>query len=184
MFKTEDGKLNKDFIFKILFSLEVCLLPMIISAKILMPDWTMAIFVGVIILVRLVMIFFKMPANYKHIILDGVGNVIVLTFALITYCCYAYISVPLTVLTCVFFALEEIIKVYFYYKPNSQLVEALIFSVEMFNFVVLASLTLVEFTTTTLTVGAIALTIATVALCIIQGYNFFYFYVFKKDKKR
>lgn len=184
MFRTENGKINKDFIFKILFSLEICLLPIIISAKIIMPKWTMAIFVGAILLVKLVMIFFKMPANYKHILLDSIGNVIVICFCLITYCCYDYINIPLTVLACVVFAIEEVLKVYFYYKPNSQIVEALIFAVEMFVFVVLACLMMVELTTKTLTIGVISLIIASLALCIIQGYNFFYFYVFKKDKKR
>ena len=184
MFKDENGKLNKDLIFKILFSLEICLLPMIISARILMPNFAMAIFVGAIVVTKIFMIFMKMPANYKHIIIDGIGNVVVMCFVLITYCCYNYINVPLTVITCVLFTLEEILKVYFYYKPNNQLVESLIFSVEMFVFVILLCLMFVELTTVTLRVAVIAMIIATLCLDLIQGYNFFYFYVFKKTKRK
>lgn len=184
MLKNENGKLNKDLIFKILFSIEICLLPIIISAKIIMPIWAMSIVVGVIIATKILMLVVKESANYKHVILDSLGNVIVVSFCLITYCCYDYVNVPLTVVACIVFAIEELIRVYFYYKPNNQLVEAFNFAEEMFIFVVLASLMAVELTTVTLRVAVVALIIGAVMLDIIQGYNFFYYYVFKKNKRR
>lgn len=182
MFRNPDGTFNKDFLFKIFFAIEVSFLPLIIASKILLPVWAMSIFVGAIVLAKLGMLILKNPADNMHLYLDEGGATVVIVFTLITYACYGYINVALAVVTACVFALEQLAKVYFYFKPNSQVVDALNFAVEMFVFLMLCALFFVEYNTTVVTIALISLLISSCALVAVQGYKFVYYYIIKGDK--
>lgn len=182
MFKDEYGILNKNFIFKILFALEIACLPLIISMRILVSPHAMAIFVGVIIAIKIAMMVIKNPANVNQLYLDAVGNIVVVLFVLITYSCYGYINVPLTVICCVLFVLEEIFRVFFFYKPNNQVVDSLMYATELFIFVILSTLLMATVNGMPLKIAVIAMILSCAILTIIQGHNFIYYYVIKKER--
>ena len=104
-------------------------------------------------------------------------------FLLIAYACLGFIPVVLTVLGAVLFTLEEIIKVYFFYKPNKEFVSALNFTVEMFMFLTISALMFVTVNDFTVQVALVALIIASALVVAIQTYNFVYYYIIKKNKR-
>lgn len=181
----ELDKINKkDFLFKVMFALEVALLPLILAAKLSFPDWLMYGSITALLIVKLVMTMIKNPSENMHIYLDSIGNVVVLCFCLITFCCFGYVNIALTAMVCSLFALQEVAKVYFFFKPNNQMVEGLNFANELFLFVTIASLLMIEINTLILTVSVIALIIASALLVCIQGYKFIYYYVINNQNKK
>ncbi|MBQ8431159.1 MAG: hypothetical protein IJX26_04415 [Clostridia bacterium] len=175
--------MNKSFLFKIMFAIEIALLPIIISAKMIMPELALSVVVGLILVAKLVMVVIKNPGSTMDIYLDAIGNGIVIVFCLITAACYDYINLVLAIITSVVFVLEEVLRVYFYYKPNNQLVDALNFAVELFIFVTLSSFMMINISNLMLQISTIALLIASAFLVGIQTYKFLYYYVFKKNKR-
>lgn len=181
----ELDKINKkDFLFKVLFAIEIAMLPLIIASKLLFPSWAMYIVITVLLLAKLAMIIIKNPAENTHIYLDAIGNSVVICFCLITFCCYGYINIALTAVACSLFALQEVIKVYFFFKPNNQMVEGLNFANELFMFITIAALLVVSINSMVLTVSIIALIIASSLLIAIQGYKFIYYYVINNQNKK
>ena len=130
------------------------------------------------------MIVTKNPLANSHIYLDAIGNCIMVCFCLITFCCFGYINIAVTAIACSVFVIEEIARVYFFFKPNNQMVEGLNFANELFLFLTIASLLMVEINTTVLLVSAIALIISSSMLVIIQGYKFIYYYVINNQNKK
>lgn len=181
----ELDKLNKkDFLFKIMFAIEIAMLPMIIASKLMFPDWVMYGVITVLLLAKLSMIVLKNPAENIHIYLDSVGNAVVLSFCLIASCCYGYINVALVAVACPLFILQEVAKVYFFFKPNNQMVEGLNFANELFMFISIAALLVVSINTMVLMVSVIALIIASATIIAVQGYKFVYYYVINNANKK
>lgn len=181
----ELDKLNKkDFLFKIMFAIEIAMLPMIIASKLSFPDWVMYSVITVLLVAKLAMIILKNPAENLHIYLDAIGNAVVLCFCLITFCCYGYIHVGLVAVACSLFVLQEVAKVYFFFKPNNQMVEGLNFANELFMFITIASLLVVSINTMVLQVSVIALIIASALIIGIQGYKYIYYYVINNQNKK
>lgn len=181
----ELDKLNKkDFLFKVMFAIEIAMLPLIIASRLIFPDWVMYAVLTVLLLSKLAMIILKNPAENMHIYLDAIGNCVVICFCLITFCCYGYINIALTAVACSVFTLQEVVKVYFFFKPNNQMVEGLNFANELFMFITIASLLIVSINTMVLKVSAIALIIASALLVCIQGYKFIYYYVINNQNKK
>lgn len=175
---------KKDLLFKIMFAIEIAMLPMLVGCKLMFEDWTMGIAVTLILLAKLVMIIIKNPADNLHIYLDAIGNATVLCFCVISFCCFGYINIALTAVVCSLFVLEEVIRVYFFFKPNNQMVDGLNFAIELFMFVTLASLLLVSVNTLVLKVSVVALIISCALLIGIQGYKFVYYYVINNQNKK
>lgn len=175
---------KRDILFKIMFALQLAMLPLIIAFRLMFNNWCVAGVISVILIAKLVMIVVKNPADNKHLYLDAVANFVVLTFCLITFCCYNYINVALTCVVCSFFLLEEIAKIYFFYKPNNQIVEGLNFACELFLFTTISSLLLVEVNSLVLTVSSVALLISCLFLVAIQGYKFVYYYIINNQNKK
>jgi len=105
--------MKKDMIFKLLFAIEIALLPLILGSYFIFPEWIMGVFIGVLLVVKLAMLLIKNPSDNKELYLEAIGNVIVIDFLLISYACLGFIPVVLTVLAAVFFSLEEVVRVYF-----------------------------------------------------------------------
>ena len=183
MFKNIDGTWNKDFIFKVLFAIELALLPMLISVKLLSLVWGMVLVVVLIMVIKLIMLLIKDQTNKNHIYFDAIGNAIVLPFSMIAFACFGYLEFPLAITTSIFVIAEEYVRVYFYLKPNRHFVDSLNFACEMFMFLVLGSMIVIEFGTIMFKIAVVTLLISCVLLVAIQGYHFVYYYVFKKNKK-
>lgn len=175
--------MNKENLFKLMFALEIALLPMIISAKLMMPDWCIALFVGMIVVAKLVMIVVKNPANNMQLYLDAIGNVVVIVAGFIIFTCFGYVNLVMSILACVFIVTEEFVRVVFYFKPNNQLIDALNFSCEMFIFLSLAGMLVAPFNAVILEVAVVALVINAIVLTVIQGYRYIYYYVIRKNKR-
>lgn len=183
MLRNFDGTWNKDLIFKILFALEVALMPMIIAANILMPNGWVIAFLVVVIVAKLCMVLLKDQANNMHVYLDALGNAIVMCFTLITFACFGYLNIGVAIATSILVVLEELARVFFFYKPNKPYIDALNFACEMFIYLSLGGMLIVFWTDMLLKIATIALLMCTAIIVAIQGFNFVYFYLIKKNKK-
>lgn len=183
MLRNIDGSWNKDMIFKILFAIEIAFLPMIVSARVMMTNAWVVVFLSIVVVAKLAMVLLKDQSNHTHVYLDSIGNAIVLSFVMIAFACMGYINIALAIVASVFVALEEALRIFFFYKPNKQYIDALNFACEMFMYLVLGGGLVVFIAETLLLIGVIALLISCVVIVAIQGYNFVYYYLLKKNKK-
>lgn len=183
MLRNFDGTWNKDLIFKILFAIEVAFLPMIIAGNMFGSKGWIITFLVVIIVAKLCMVLLKDQASHIHIYLDALGNVLVMCFTLITFACFGYLNIAVAVVASILVALEELARVFFFYKPNKPYIDALNFACEMFIYLSLGGMLIVFWTNMLLKIASIALLMCCAVLVLVQGFNFVYFYLIKKNKK-
>lgn len=183
MLRNFDGSWNKDLIFKILFALEVALMPMIIAANMMAPAGWVIAFLSIVILAKLCMVLLKDQANHWHVYFDAIGNAIVMCFTLITFACFGYLNIWLAVATSILVVLEELARVFFFYKPNKSYIDALNFAFEMFMYLTLGGMIIVFWTNMLLKIATVALLFCSAVIVLIQGFNFVYFYLINKNKK-
>ena len=175
---------KRDILFKLMIAIEIAMLPLVLAAKLMDNKWLLYTAMVLILASKMFMILLKNPASNTHLYLDAICNTIVLTTCLIVFCCYSHIHVALICIVCPIFALEEAVKVYFYYKPNNQIIEGLNFVNELFMFITLSALMLVDVNQLVLTVSVVALIISSLCLVCVQGYKFVYYYILKNQNKK
>ncbi len=92
---------KNDTFIKILFAIEVALLPMVICAHIVdfMPVLTMSLFIATILICKVWAMFLKNKQNKMHTIINSIGNILIFTVLLIYFCCVGLIHVALAVVT-------------------------------------------------------------------------------------
>ena len=76
---------KNDTFFKILFAVEVALLPMIFLPENLLPKWSMGLFIAGILLAKIWLELFKDRYSKTHAIIDGVGSIAVFTTILVYF---------------------------------------------------------------------------------------------------
>lgn len=175
--------MDKDFLFKIMFAVEIAFLLLVVASKILFPDWMVSAVIVAIIVAKAIMLLIKNPADNKHVLLYIVGNIIVLDFLAITFACYGEISIWLVVWATVSYTIEEIARWYFYYKPSNQIIDALLFSVELIMFLALAGLSFIAVNDALAQVMLLAISFASTALAVWRIYIFVRYYVLNKKRK-
>lgn len=177
-----DKTLDKDLLYKMLFALELAFLPFFLATKFIMPQIMMTIVLGIIVAIRLVMVLLKDNTKKTHIYLDVIGSFIVVLFLTIAFCAFGKLNLILAILIIAFYAIEELLKLFFFNRPNNTAVEWLHFSVELLSYVLLASMMMANYTTIVLFGASLLFVVISALVDVIQGYNYFYFYVFKKEK--
>ena len=174
--------MKKELYYKLLFTLSIALIPMIISAKLIMPSWCISLFVSIIVVCKLGMLVIKNPNNNLECYLEAINNVVVVIATVIIFVCFGWANLIFAIICSVFILSEEFLKIVFRFKPNSQLIEALNFSCEMFIYLTLGAMIVAPFNALMLDIALVALMINVVVLTLLQGYNYFHYYLIKKNK--
>lgn len=162
---------KNDLFYKILFAVELALLPLTVVAHLMISDWVMGIFVGGVLVVRVWRELFKEKRNLTHEIISAIASS--LTF-LVVLCLYAnlhYIKIYLAVLVIVFTILFNIFHLCLYKFRLNDTIEAVDFCFVMFEFLTLLAFSFISFYSQTADIGLFAMLLTAIASV---GYKIYY----------
>ena len=162
---------KNDTFFKILFAIELALLPMTIFAYLFLPEWSMGLFVAGILLSKIWIELFKNRASRAHEIIDSVGDVLVLGTLLIFLTCNHHIHVALICFVLVFVVFFNLFKIFFFNKSMPDFIDAVDYCYMLFVVLTLISLTFVVFNALVANIALFAVLLTTV---VSVGYKIYY----------
>ena len=173
---------RNDTFYKILFAIEIALLPLVIAANLLLPMWTVSLFIVGILVAKIWMALFKDKENRVHSIINSIGGALEISTLVIFFTSESLIeSVVLTVFVVIFVVLFNVFKVVLFNSKMPELIDAVDACFAIFEFLalvafILISLVVVEFTSVVLNISMFAL-LLTSAVSVLYKL----FYVFKTN---
>lgn len=136
---------RNDTFFKILFAIELALLPLVMASYILFPTWVVGLFVAGVLIAKIWVELFKNKDNKSHIIINSIGNVLTISSLVIFFTVYEYINVTLCVFVVILSVLMNLLKVVMFEKAMPEMVDAVDTCFMLFECLTLASLSFVVF---------------------------------------
>ena len=162
---------RNDYFFKILFAIEIALLPLVIFANLLLPGWAVGIFVACVLAVKIWMELFKNKDMLTHTIINALGNVLVLSTLVILFTVGGYINTVLCVFTVILVVLFNLMKVALFGKVMPETIEAVDFCYMLFECLALIAFTFILFNTLVANISIFAIILTSV---VSVGYKTYF----------
>ena len=165
---------RNDTFFKILFAIEIALLPLVMAAYILMPTWTVGLFIAGILVAKIWIELFKNKEDKTHVIINVIGNSLIISTLAIFFAVKGYINVVACVFIVIFALAFNAFKVCLNGRIMPEFIDAVDSCYMMFECLFLAGLTFVVFHDLVTKIALFALLLTAV---VSVAYKLFY--VFK-----
>jgi hypothetical protein len=88
---------RNDTFFKILFAIEIALLPLTMAAYLLMPTWTVGVFVAGVLIAKIWMEIFKNKEIRSHLVINAIGNFLIISSLVIFFTAFKHINIIMCV---------------------------------------------------------------------------------------
>ena len=148
---------KNDNFFKVLFAIELALLPMVFFANMFMPKWTIGLFIAGILLSKVWLELFKDKNNRIHTIIDSLGSVAVFSTLIIFYLTTDYIALPLGISVIILVVLMNLLLPILFNNLMPEFVDAVDFCYMLFECFTLAAFTFTAYYTLITNIGLFAL---------------------------
>ena len=90
---------RNDTFFKIMFAIQIALIPLAMASYLLMPKWTVGLFIAGILLAKVWTELFKTKSNRTHKLIIMIGNILTISALVIFFTIYNYINIALCIIT-------------------------------------------------------------------------------------
>ncbi len=164
---------RNDTFFKILFAIEIALLPMAMAAFLMMPEWSVGIFVAGILVTKIWMELFKNKDDFIHVIINAIGNALTISTLVIFFTVKGYIGVAVCVFTVIAAVLMNALLVLTNKNTMPEMIDAVDTCYMLFEGLTLAGLTFVMFYGLITDIALFALVLTAL---VSVGYRLFYLY--------
>lgn len=161
---------KNDTFFKILFAIEIALLPMVFFAERLLPEWAVGLFIAGILLAKIWLELFKNKANRVHIIIDSFGSIIVFATLIIFFINSTLITKPLGIAVLIFVLLMNLLLPALFNHQMPEFVEAVDFCYMLFECFTLLAFTFLTYYALITNIGLFALLLTTAVSVIYKIY--------------
>ncbi len=161
---------RNDTFFKILFTLEIGLVPLAMAAYLLFPIWSVGVFVAGILVAKIWIELFKNKGNKVHIILNSIGNIITISSLVIFFTIYGYINVVLCVFIAILVFATNIFKIAMFNKIMPEMIDAVDSCYVLFECLTLIAFTFVVFHTLVTDIALFALLLTSAVSVIYKAY--------------
>lgn len=149
---------RNDYLYKILFAVELALLPMVLFAYLFIPQtWTIGLFIAGIAICKIWREVFRDKVSFTHTIINSIASAVVFTFLLIMLTAIGAINSVLAVFVLVFVLFAKTFDVLFFNVHMNDTVEAIDFCFSLFEIATLIGFTFVLNYSMIATVGLFAL---------------------------
>lgn len=182
---------KNDTFIKILFAIEIALLPMVICAHIVdfMPVITMSLFIATILICKVWAMFLKNKVNKSHTIINNIGNMITFTVLLIYFSCVGLCYIALTVGAIICILLTNLFEIILDNKYNSESANIVKTCYKLFEILTLLALIFIlenALLTTIALFGVILTALVMIGYCIVYVFKYTDFFngVKKKFKRK
>lgn len=147
---------RNDTLLKFLFAIEIALVPLAMAAHLLMPSWTVGLFIGGIVVAKIWMELFKNKSNRMHKIMLAIGNILAIASLVLFFAIYGYINLALGIVVAILAVLLNILKLAIT-DVMPEMIEAVDSCFLLFECLTLVALAVVIFYQLTTTIALIAL---------------------------
>lgn len=173
---------RNDTFYKILFAIEVALLPLTMAAYLLLPTWSTAVFIVGILVVKIWMELFKDKENHVHAIIGAIGSALTISTLTIFFTVQGTIeSVVLCVFVVVFVVLMNVLKATLFNSLMPEMINAVDACVSLFEYLILAAFVVVSFLVVEITMLIAEVAVFAILLTSIVSVAYKMYYVFKTN---
>ena len=164
---------KNDTFFKILFAIEIALLPLVFFANIYMPQWTVGLFVAGILLAKVWLELFKDKTNRIHTIIDSVGSIAVFATLIIFCLTTNLISLPLGIAAIILIVAMNLFLPILFGRQMPEFIDAIDFCYMLFECFTLAALTFTAYYSLITNIGLFALLLTS---AVSVAYKIYYIF--------
>lgn len=136
---------KNDNFYKILFAIEIALLPMVFCANLIMPTWAVAVTIGIICFVKFWRELFKDKDSRMHSIIGSVASVLEFSVIMIFFMCKGLVNLPLSIVVLVLIALYNVYVQAFYHTQFNDTISSVDFCFKVFEYATLIALAIVMY---------------------------------------
>ena len=162
--------MKNNTLFKVLFAIEMALLPLTIFAYLFLPHWAVGLFVAGVLLCKIWREIFKDKFNKTEIIINSVASVITNTTLLAMFMVAGVVSKPVGIIAVIAIALKVCGEVFMFNKELPEFIDAVSYCFILFECAVLIGMTFAFAYSVVLSVACIA--------CIMTGALYFGYAVY------
>ncbi len=163
---------KNDIFFKILFAVELALLPMVVFASVMIKEeWGLGLFIAGVLLIKIWLELFKDKNNKTHIIINAIASVAVFATIIILYMVKGDINKVFGIFAVVLVVIYNVMLVCFYGRTMPELISAVDFCYMLFECLALLTLAFAFFYNVPAIIALVALML-TAAFSI--GYKVYY----------
>lgn len=130
---------RNDGFFKILFAIELALIPMVIFAHLFLETWAMSLILGGIAIAKVWREIFKEKDNKQHTIISSIATICEFGVIIVYLATEKLLMLPLAVTAVVVMVLFALLKVVFANTTMGETIEAVDFCVIIFEILTLIS---------------------------------------------
>jgi len=171
---------RNDTFYKILFAIQLALLPLTMSAYFLLPVWSIALFVVSIVVVKIWMELFKNKEDRVHALIGGIGNALTISTLVIFFTVQGFIeSVALCVFVVIFVVLINFFRVFLFNSAMPEMVDAVDACNNIFDYLTLITLAVVAFRAVNTTIMFVNIALFALLLTAVVSVAYKIYYIFK-----
>jgi len=167
---------RNDLFFKILFTVELMLLPLVIFADLFLPTWAICLFIAGVLVAKVWLEVFKEKFNLKHKIISSIGNIAIFSVLLFFFASKGIIAMWLAVVITILIVLHSIFGVVLHKKSMPEMVDAIDYCFAMFLILALVAFTFAFFNATITTIALYAIFLSA---AVSVAYKVYYCIKFK-----
>lgn len=164
---------KNDTFYKILFAIEIALLPLVMAVDILLPSWTIGLFVAGILVANIWLQLFKNKNKLSHMVINSISSIAVISVLVIFFTLKGYFETYLCVLAVTFVVLSSILKAYLYNKSIPETISAVDFCYALFEIFFLIGLAIISINTLVANIGLFAVLLTSAVLTLYKVYYTF-----------
>ncbi len=134
-----------DLIFKILFAIQLALLPIVILADLYLGSIALTVVLICLLVVKIWQLILKNKHSKQHLIILNLGDILMFLVILILFAVKGYLNVVAVVFALVFLVLALILEICLYGRTMPDSIEAIDYCLMLFICFALLSLSFVKF---------------------------------------
>ncbi|MBR4998795.1 MAG: hypothetical protein IKY10_02835 [Clostridia bacterium] len=161
---------RNDTLFKILFAIEIALLPLAMASYLIMPVWAVGIFVACILVAKIWIELFKEKGNRSHKIILAIGNVLTISSLVIFFTVYGYINLALCIVAVILVVLTNLLRFALKNELMPEIIDAVDSCYTLFECAILITLTFVVFYELATSIALFALVLTSVVSVLYKAY--------------
>ncbi len=159
---------KNDLFFKILFAIELALLPLTIFSWFFMTSWSVGIFIACILLVKIWLELFKDKTLISHAVIMTINNIFVMSVLITLFMVTGAISLVLGIVTMLLILFMNVLKLVTFKYTMPEAIDAVDFCYTLFEIVTLVAFTFVIFYNMIANIGMIAIILTCVVSVIYR----------------
>lgn len=167
---------KNDGFFKILFAIELALIPMVIFSHLFLETWAMSLILGGIVVAKIWREIFKNKESKQHAIISSIASVCEFVVLIIYFATEKLLLLPLAISTVVIIVLYNLLKLIFFGVKMNETIEAVDFCIIIFEILTLVALAIMNMVDQISTIAMWTLVLAGVVSVVYKVY-----YGFKYD---